>query len=1057
MERFQIQEAFTRLKPFCDSLMKDPNVNNACRVADTVKNISGAVIQDLSEYILFPIITHLQNDIVSTAIKEELVKTMTVVLSKVRINKLEYFNKLYACLLIQIYDKNKSDMVIQDHEELKEAVLLCIKCLVHSCFTQVTELLYTRQNASKIGQGILLAVTMARKEKSRSVRLAAIEAVMALCQIDDEVDKSDIILQDQVADVIMLFLPGIASGLQEVAMGNEIQGHKVTMMAIRAWGRVISLVMHDLPAEENISPMITINEKHDSKSVDPFKPLLNQDDIERYLKQATRNTEWFQAAATKLNILVQELDTLKKHSHYKVRIELAQSISLLLTTSSRNMKPNIVPLIEYLISLSEDDVLEVSNEASTALNAISAKYMLSTDMRNFIELLEENFYGVLTRLPRLVRKSDDNEQLAHLNQLAGYIKLLGEQRLPHIMVSPAHVQRLLLALIYISEIECNDISLLQTVNVKDLDESAYIYGPHSWQQFKFMQHNLCVKKLFAICKLLGELGDLRILVDNIIKLMSEMPHYKKELILLLNWIIHVPIKDSQNIDIYKEVVDLYINHDLWYLPIEVTEDVSLYTAKCNVVQICLLTEGLGLIAENLKRGYQIFLLKTLYFVIERAGSGHGLISFVGTQTLEKIAQSQEHDTIRSLLHENVDYFSYHVTMKLKRIERYPGVLDVVTLVMKYSTMDVLPCLKQIVEDVLFQSNTNFQKRNSYAFLKAFYIFVTCIKKLVNLDNVDVIEDVNIPDECKSSKVIETLLEYYEAKKIDEKIDHMEEEDLEADVITSAENEESNVETAEEEEKLENLPSYVKMVVEVLKHALHFLPSKDVQKSLIAMLTLQDGLPILSQWENQMLPIIHQLWHPLVDRFQEENVLIINRAWQLLQTLAQLSKDFIRNRTLQQVLPALSKFLTKSAKESQYKPSDHVYKFTQVYKLQKELLSSLGRTAHYLNIHERETCKILTITELYLSKYQNPILQECCVKLYKDVAVHNEDIVWVKCLSLWHSKISNIPIDSTFNLSDLKQSTDISSKEYYKNVRTIIDHIQEKYVNKPLQSNQNCTA
>lgn len=53
---------------------------------------------------------------------------------------------------------------------------------------------------------------------------------MALCQVDDEADTSDIILQDQIADVIMLFLPGIVSGLQEIAMGSEIQGHKLTMV-----------------------------------------------------------------------------------------------------------------------------------------------------------------------------------------------------------------------------------------------------------------------------------------------------------------------------------------------------------------------------------------------------------------------------------------------------------------------------------------------------------------------------------------------------------------------------------------------------------------------------------------------------------------------------------------------------------------------------------------------------------------------------------------------------------------------------------------------------------
>lgn len=60
--------------------------------------------------------------------------------------------------------------MIVGHEELKEAVLSCIKTLIHSCFTDVLEIIYTRENASKIGQGILLSMTIGRFEKSGSLR-----------------------------------------------------------------------------------------------------------------------------------------------------------------------------------------------------------------------------------------------------------------------------------------------------------------------------------------------------------------------------------------------------------------------------------------------------------------------------------------------------------------------------------------------------------------------------------------------------------------------------------------------------------------------------------------------------------------------------------------------------------------------------------------------------------------------------------------------------------------------------------------------------------------------
>lgn len=83
--------------------------------------------------------------------------------------------------------------------------------------------------------------------------------------------------------------------------------------------------------------------------------------------------------------------------------------------------------------------------------------------------------------------------------------------------------------------------------------------------------------------------------------------------------ILVPIKDLSILPIYEEIVEFYINPEFWYPPIETNKDIPLRVAQGNVVQCCLLLEGLGLIATNLKRNYDKLLLKTLYIIIERAG------------------------------------------------------------------------------------------------------------------------------------------------------------------------------------------------------------------------------------------------------------------------------------------------------------------------------------------------------------------------------------------------------------------------------------------------------
>lgn len=103
-------------------------------------------------------------------------------------------------------------------------------------------------------------------------------------------------------------------------------------------------------------------------------------------------------------------------------------------------------------------------------------------------------------------------------------------------------------------LDCNDVSPLLTTNMRDLDDPAYFYGSNSWKQFKFIKNSSCREKLVAICKLLGEFGDCRILVDTILELMSDAPQHRKELTLLLNWILG----DIDNIIMYLNYKTKYI-------------------------------------------------------------------------------------------------------------------------------------------------------------------------------------------------------------------------------------------------------------------------------------------------------------------------------------------------------------------------------------------------------------------------------------------------------------------------------------------------------------------
>jgi hypothetical protein len=82
----------------------------------------------------------------------------------------------------------------------------------------------------------------------------------------------------------------------------------------------------------------------------------------------------------------------------------------------------------------------------------------------------------------------------------------------------------------------------------------------------------------------------------------------------------------------------------------------------------------------------------------------------------------------------------------------------------------------------------------------------------------------------------------------------------------------------------------------------------------------------------------------------------------------------------QVLPPLCQILTKSSQESKKKDKGSSYRFTQIFKLQKELLSKMGDLAVYLNLQEHEIDQVLTAAAPYLSSLQPYPLQVRSVTL-----------------------------------------------------------------------------
>lgn len=57
---------------------------------------------------------------------------------------------------------------------------------------------------------------------------------MALARVLDESEFGDVVVRKNVAQVFLFFLPGLASGLKQIALEDEKVGHKIPQVNIRS-------------------------------------------------------------------------------------------------------------------------------------------------------------------------------------------------------------------------------------------------------------------------------------------------------------------------------------------------------------------------------------------------------------------------------------------------------------------------------------------------------------------------------------------------------------------------------------------------------------------------------------------------------------------------------------------------------------------------------------------------------------------------------------------------------------------------------------------------------
>uniref|UniRef100_A0A8D0APC9 TELO2-interacting protein 1 homolog n=1 Tax=Sander lucioperca TaxID=283035 RepID=A0A8D0APC9_SANLU len=1013
--------AFAYLRPACVLLTRAPTVTNVETLSAQLKEVNDATLQQLQEYVLFPLRFVLK---VPGPKKDKLVQAvaeaMSHVLENTCVQSWETLRDLLSELCLCLCSPTDPGKAADTSEELKLAVLRCLDALLHAAYGDIVFKLFEPIMLPGLGAAISLLLALGEKEKSRDVQAAALKCLQALtlqcdCTQEHVVPSSE--ERCAIGSTMASFLPGITVAVARTITGDLRQGHAVTVRAIKV--PYLCIHLYSLASE----PLKTRS------------PDLGR--IEQLIVHRTQ--DWVKSTAGKLSVLLKKIiSCTSAHQHWRVRLEMVELDDHLLARCSQSLGECVGPLLEALVGAVNDEEPRVRKRFDLIAIFVGSA-------QTFTDVLSENLYSLATSLPRLMRTSDDQKKLFVLNVFLGYLKVLGPL-VSVILNSAAHLERISKALMQVLELDVMDVRIveersyaatLETSSGSHDSYTAHIQRKH----FLYFTDEKIFSVLMEICQTLGYYGNIYLLTDHFLDLYQQSSAYRKQAAMVLNEIVrgaagiavttecqgletqvwgHSATQEDLKVAVVS-VIEEYTSLNNWHL-ITVTNSLQLipssigtassssptsaiHQLNSNIWQLCIQLEGIACFAQALGRDFRPMLMTSLYPVLEKAGEETLLVSQAALGSMWDISNSCGYPSLKELINENSDYLLNDISLNLQRLSQHPQAPRVLTVMLTHSDCSLLPLVADMVQDVLMALDLSYD-HTAALFCSVLHALMKALARW-------------FPSSCgrtsKSARPEQTsphdeilnirqfLLDHRIQKELAEGIGI--EEDSNEDLEVPPPLECEDVEDIGGPDVKAELPSHLSITKDVMKRCIHLLSDPSLRIRLKVLDVLELCVCVLSEQENELLPMAHRCWPALLQRLTADDPLAVLRAFRVLCTLGETCGDFLRRRVSKEVLPKLCSSLVRQAPISV--KAGPVYTHTLAYKLQLAVLQGLGSLCHRLDLGEADLDAVCEACLPYLSCRQPIRLQEASVSVFRHLIQVDPDAFWFTLNEL-HCPSSYIP-------------------------------------------------
>ena len=1012
---------FQKLKPLCIKVLRTPCKQTIKELEHSVNELSN-IDPKLLEYVVFPLrVTLKQQNVLDSdpLLVEHLLTCMTSVVSKSTVISRDLFEELFrlSCILLdETLIGQRFRSLSYNEDNILVGLKMQLTILRNSADDLVINLLSGGQHLQVVGHCVSVLLSVIKYQTSRNVQLTAMNCLSALSGMRtamlaliptptiDVNDDSTSWIKDVTAIGLGLtgasatfssFLPGIVISLCELVTKNSKAGQKVISCGLLTWVHFVSLVMND--CEYTASTTVN-NKENDAPVVEHGRQL-----------DVKRDKKWWKETSEKLDILISSIYRLMSHSSWLVRWTLCVWSYCLLMNCSNTLSLSTSRCIEILVTLQSDNILVVSSASSMLLQFFSDRFV-ACNSKTLISLFEENIFELCSKLSKVLLSHGDEQKLCTLNLLLGYIKLLGPY-VDSLAYSISHLKALCSSLVKCLLLELNDIRIMEEQQISEDQDGLLAWSlPLRFVNFQNDAVFHCIEK---ICLLIGQHVQLEPVIDQLMDIfcLSEL-HRKESLLVIKNVLVGAagtssPMPLSRHIlivELIKGMIGEFVSPTHWRCRTSSGTEEESNTQKdttlsfkqlnSNVIFVCLLIQSMGAFAQVVGGAFEPFLQTTIYPLLEKLGDRNAMISHCAHHSLSLIAHHCGYASISNLIIANADYLVNAVSLNLRCILAHPEAPLVLKAVLVHGTSKVLPLMQDSIDEVLFALDVHQEKE--YAFWPILLALVKAIVKWFpnteqqsmctpsHVGNVPVVLECDENHRSISHEEVKEFFINYHKQKCQQDDDG---EDLKLE-----DSDKGDTADVEANPIKKTLPTHHQAALEVLKRCTYFVATSILKTKLVVLDAITFSLSALQDAQDELLPQVHKLWPAFTKRFGESNPLVILKATEVLVTMGDVCRDFLRRRVSKEVWPLLMNKLEQMASTS--RTAGTSYRHTSNYKLQKTLLDKAATLANKLDMTANDYERLVHACIPYLDQHQPQELQAKSIKCLEALAPSHADLLWL---------------------------------------------------------------